>query len=123
MKDLCFGCKTLKEIVYTEGGTERPFCEDCSVIQPLTSDEWARMLLMMPDSPYGPPFKPGDKVEARTAGVIFDGVGEVTHMSMNLEHGGTPVYPTFRVVISEKAHDQAPDDAWYTEVCLTRIEG
>ncbi len=121
MRDLCSGCKQFRDIDYTspEG---QPWCAACSMTPPLTSDEWAMMLLVAPDSPWGPPFRPGDKVEARTAGQIYDGVGEVTHMSMNLEHGGTPVYPTFRVVISEKAHDQAPDDAWYTEVCLTKVE-
>lgn len=122
MRDLCYGCKTFREIVYTQGGTENPFCEQCSVIQPLTSDEWALLLLVAPGSPFGPPFKPGDRVEARTAGQIYDGVGEVTNVSMSLEHGATPVYPTFRVVIDDKAHDQAPDEAWYTEVCLTRVE-
>lgn len=121
MRDLCYGCKQFKEIAYTQGGTDHPFCEECSMIQPLTSDEWAMMLLVAPDSPYGPPFRPGDKVEARTAGTIYDGLGEVAQMSMSLEHGGTPVYPTFRVVLSEKAHDQAPDEAWYTEVCLTKV--
>lgn len=122
MRDLCYGCKQFKEIVYTQGGTDQPFCEECSMIQPLTSDEWATVLLVAPDSPWGPPFRPGDKVEARTAGTIYDGVGEVTNMYMDLEHGGTPVYPTFRVVLNEKAHDQAPDEALYTEVCLTKVE-
>lgn len=122
MQDLCYGCKQFKEITYTQGGTGHPFCEECTVVQPLTSDEWALMLLVAPDSPYGPPFRPGDKVEVRTAGVVYDGVGEVTQMSMSLEHGGTPVYPSFHVVLSEKAHDQAPDEAWYTEVCMSKVE-
>jgi len=121
MRDLCYGCKQFQEIAYTEGGTDHQFCEPCSMVQPLTSDEWALMLLVAPDSPWGPPFRPGDKVEARTAGQIYDGVGEVAQMSMSLEHGGTPVYPSFRVVLNEKAHDQAPDEAWYTEVCLTKV--
>lgn len=118
--DLCVGCKRFREIDYVspEG---QPWCKDCSLTPPLTSNEWAMMLLMAPDSPFGPPFKPGDKVEARTAGVVFDGVGEVTHVHFDLEHGGTPVYPTFRVVFSEKAHDKAPDEAYYTEVCLTKV--
>ena len=120
MRDLCAGCKRFREIDYTspEG---QPWCPECSVIPPLTSDEWALVMLTSPDSPVGPPFRPGDQVEARTAGVIYDGKGEVTHMSFNLEHGGTPVYPSFRVVLSEKAHDKAPDEAWYTEVCLTKV--
>lgn len=130
MKDLCYGCKTFQEIAYTQGGTDRPFCEECSMIQPLTSDEWALMLLVAPDSPWGPPFHPGDKVEVRQAIASegrnpefrTEGVGEVAQMSMSLEHGGTPIYPTFRVVLSEKAHDQAPDEAWFPEVCLSKVE-
>jgi hypothetical protein len=123
MRDLCFGCKSFQEIVYTEGGTDHPFCEACALVQPLTSDEWALVLLTAPWSPFSAPFKPGDRVEARTAATIYDGIGEVTDVSMSLEHGGTPVYPTFKVIINEKAHDQAPDEAWYTECCLTPAKG
>lgn len=122
MRDLCFGCKSFKDIAHTESGTERPFCQECALTQPLTSDEWAFVLLTAPWSPFSAPFKPGDKVEARTGAQVYDGVGEVTDMSMSLDHGGTPVYPTFKVVISEKAHDLAPDEAWYTEICLTKVE-
>jgi len=25
------------------------------------------------------------------------------------------------VELTEKAHDQAPDEAWYTEVCLKKV--
>ncbi|ACH62319.1 gp87 [Mycobacterium phage Rizal] len=122
MRDLCFGCKGFKEIVHTESGTGHPYCQECALMQPPTSDEWALVLLNAPWSPFSAPFRPGDKVEARTAGQIFDGVGEVVDMSVSLEHGGTPVYPTFKVVLTEKAHDLAPDEAWYTECCLTRVE-
>jgi len=80
------------------------------------------LLLLAPWSPIGPPFRPGDVVEARTGAVVLDGVGTVRRMSTSLEDGATPIYPTFLVVITEKAHDQAPDEAWYTEVCLTRVD-
>lgn len=119
-RDLCWGCKSYQEIVYVQGGTEHPFCAECALAQPPTGDELALILLTAPWSPYSAPFRPGDRVEARTAGEIFDGVGEVAEVSMSLEHGGTPVYPTFLVKISDKAHDQAPDEAWYTEVCLRK---
>lgn len=129
MRDLCFGCKSFKEIVYTEGGTDHPFCQECAAIQPLTSDEWAFVLLTAPWSPFSAPFKPGDKVEARQViesdGVnvkfLFEGVGEVTDVSTSMEHGATAVYPTFKVIINEKAHDEAPDEAWYPELCLTKV--
>lgn len=121
MKDLCWGCKAFKDIVYTEGGTDHPFCAGCSELQPPTSEEVAVLMLTAPNSPWGPPFRPGDQVEARTGAVIFDGVGTVAEMSMSLEHGATPIYPTWRVVLDSKAHDQAPDEAWYTEVCLKRV--
>lgn len=130
MRDLCYGCKQFRDIAYTQGGTDHPFCEDCATVQPLTSDEWATVLLTHPASPYGPPFRPGDKVEARQV-IASDGTnvefqlqgrGEVAQVSMSLEHGGTPIYPAFRVVFSEKAHADAPDEFWYPEACLTRVE-
>ncbi len=129
MRDLCYGCKNFREIAYTDV-IKNPFCEDCSTLQPFTSDEWAMVLLTHPASPYGPPFRPGDKVEARqviasdgrNTEFRFEGVGQVAQVSMSIEHGATPVYPTFRVVINEKAHDEAPDEFWYPEACLTKVE-
>ena len=121
MKDLCGVCKSFTDIVWHEDGTNRPYCQECLNQLPLSSDEWAFILLTAPWSPVGPPFKAGDVVECRTAGLIYDGVGTVEEMDMTLAHGGTPVYPTWRVVLSTKAHDKAPDEAWYTEVCLTRV--
>ena len=119
--DLCYGCKRFTEIAWTEGGTERPFCRPCTDAMPPTQDELNVLLLLAPWSPIGPPFRPGDVVEARTGAVVLDGVGTVREMSTALENGGTPIYPTFLVVITEKAHDGAPDQCWYTEVCLTRV--
>lgn len=120
--DLCFGCKKFTEIVWTEGGTDRPYCQTCVDEMPPTVDEVNMVLLLAPWSPIGPPFKPGDVVECRTAAIIFDGVGVVQEMSISLRDGGTPIYPSFRVALTEKAHDKAPDEAWYTEVCLKRVE-
>lgn len=119
--DLCYGCKRFTEIAWTEGGTGRPFCQSCTDAMPPTADQINVLLLLAPWSPIGPPFRPGDRVEARTGAIVLDGVGTVQEMSVSLEHGGTVIYPTFRVTIDEKAHDQAPDEAWYTEVCLTRV--
>lgn len=121
MKDLCGVCKTFSEIVYTEEGTDRNYCEPCLAKEPLTKDEWQFLLLIAPWSPFGPPYKVGDVVECRAAGEVYDGVGTVTEMDMSLAHGGTPVYPTWRVELTTKAHDGVPDEGWYTENCLTRV--
>lgn len=121
MKDLCAVCKKFLEIAYVEEGTNRPLCDACLMAEPLTSDERDFLLLMAPWSPVGPPFRKGDIVEARCAGKIFDGIGEVHEIDMCFEHGGTPVYPTWRVTLTEKAHDKAPDEGWYTENCLSLV--
>lgn len=121
MKDLCGVCKSFKDIVWNEDGTNRPYCQECLNQLPLSSDEWAFILLTAPWSPFGPPFKAGDVVEARTAGRVYDGVGTVHEMDMSLTHGGTPVYPTWRVVLTTKAREDALDEQWYTENCLQRV--
>lgn len=122
MKDLCGVCKTFQEIAYVDDdGTDRMYCAPCLMAEPLTTDDWKFILLTAPWSPFGPPFKEGDVVEARCAGEIFDGIGTVHEIDMALAHGGTPVYPTWRVVLDTKAHDKAPDEGWYTENCLTRV--
>lgn len=121
MRDLCGVCKGFKEIVWHEDGTNRPYCQECLNQLPLSGDEWAFILLTSPWSPYGPPFKPGDVVECRTAGEIYDGVGTVEEISMDLKNGGTPVYPTWRVVLTTKAREDALDEQWYTENCLNRV--
>lgn len=65
------------------------------------------------------PHAVGDVVECRTAGTLFDGVGRIEAVSFDPAEGGTPVYPSFRVALTEKAYPEAPDYAWYTEICLT----
>jgi len=114
--DLCWSCRGYREVAWTEESTARAFCAECIAALPPTSEEiaWAFVLLTIP-------FRPGDKVEARTAAELYDGIGTVREISMSLEHGGTPVYPTFRVVIDEKAYPSCPDEMWYTECCLTRV--
>lgn len=119
--DLCYGCKRFVEIAWTESGTDRPFCGACVDAMPPTIDQVNMILLLAPWSPIGPRFKAGDRVEARTGAMVFDGVGTVEEMSISLEHGGTPIYPTFRVTITQKAYPEAPNEGWYTEVCLTRL--
>lgn len=112
----CWGCKSPKEIYYTEEETLRSFCADCVTTIPPSSDEMRLMYLLLTI-----PFKVGDRVEARTAATVFDGVGVVEDVSTSLEHGGTVVYPSFLVRLETKEHDKAPDSAWYTEICLTKV--
>ena len=119
--DLCHGCNRFTEVAWTDVGTGRPFCRGCVNSMPPTSDQIDVLLLLAPWSPIGPPFRPGDVVECRTGAILFDGVGTVQEMSISLEHGATPIYPTFRVTLTEKAYDDAPDEAWYTEVCLRSV--
>lgn len=113
---ICDGCRHPRDIAYVEPGTERRFCVECALALPPTTEELALLYLELTT-----PFAVGDQVEARTAAQIFDGVGKVTDISTELEHGGTMVYPTFKVVLESKAHDRAPDEAYYTEICLTKV--
>lgn len=123
MKDLCFGCKLFKDIYWTENETGRTFCENCSRQQPWTSEEIGFMFLAMTV-----PFKPGDRVRCTTAGgtpvELYDGIGTVQEVSVGpwTETGGTMVYPTFRVTIEEKAYKSCPDEVWYTECCLKKVD-
>lgn len=114
--DLCFGCKAFKEIAYTEAGTDRTFCQQCALQLPPTSEDLALLFIAITN-----PFKVGDRVEARTAGQVYDGIGTVTEISTQIINGGTPVYPSFRVELETKEHDLAPDAAWYTEICLRKV--
>jgi hypothetical protein len=68
------------------------------------------------------PFKEGDRVQCRTGGVIFDGVGTVQEVSFDLEHGGTLIFPMFRVSIDEPADELSPAEGWYSEICLARVK-
>ena len=67
------------------------------------------------------PFRVGDKVAAWAGAEIYEGVGVIKEVSFALEHGGTPVFPTFKVAFEDKAYPEVPDEAWYTQVCL-RLE-
>lgn len=121
---LCYGCKTFQEVAYIQPVTDLDFCKRCRWDQPITLEDLALYLLTTPGSPIGPPFQVGDLVEARVAAIVYDGVGTIAEMSMDLARGGgTPVYPTWRVVFTEKAdtHD-VPDEAWYPENCLQRVD-
>lgn len=121
MKDLCYNCKRVQDVAATHPASGRPYCAACAQDLPWSLDDLAMFLLTVSDSPVGPPFRAGDVVECRAAGVLYEGVGVVQEMDMNLEHGGTPLYPMFRVTLTDKASDSAPDEAWYAEVSLTKV--
>jgi hypothetical protein len=112
---LCFSCKNLREIAHVDP-IYRGYCAECVTTMPLGSVARAMQFLALTV-----PFAVGDRVEARTAGELYDGVGLVTEVSFDLAHGGTPVVPMFKVVITEKADEWAPDSVWYSECCLSRV--
>jgi len=114
-KRLCFGCKDLRDIIYVDS-VERGYCATCVQSLPIATAVWAMQFLSATI-----PFKAGDRVQAYTAGEIYDGVGTVQDVSFDLKHGGTPVIPMFRVVIDEPADENAPEQGWYPERCLRRV--
>lgn len=119
--EICYGCKLPQEHVYVHPDTGQGFCMTCARGMPVNPMEWALLLLTTPGSVVGPPFLPGDVVECRRAATVYEGVGVVQEMSMSLQHGGTPLYPMFRVTLTEKAADEVPDEAWYAEVSLRKV--
>lgn len=114
---LCFACKEIHEIAYVDP-ISRGYCAGCVVNGDVNIGSTVRAMQFLSMTV---PFRPGDRVEARTAGELYDGVGTVTDVYFDIKHGGTPVYPTFRVVIDEPADDDAPSEGIYTEMCLSKI--
>ena len=113
---VCQGCKQLAEIVHTDSlGLD--YCAQCAKDIPVPGETLAVEYLLA-----NPAFVNGDRVECRTAGEIFDGVGTVMEMSFDIEHGGTLIYPAFRVVIDEPVNEHSPKEGWYTEICLRRVD-
>jgi hypothetical protein len=111
----CFSCKSVHvEIAYTDDDS-RGYCDKCFGARPTIPSEFVGLLYLM----YTIPFKVGDRVECRTAGYLYDGIGTVQEVSLDPANGGTPVYPAFRVQLEEKAENYLPDDLWYVENCLT----
>lgn len=116
MAKMCYLCKSPKEDVYTDVN-DLHYCQQCMGSFPTPSVVRAMNFLMATV-----PYADGDRVECRTGGEIFDGIGTVDGISFDLKDGGTPVYPAFHVVLDEKAYEDAPDECWYTEVCLRPVE-
>lgn len=115
----CLLCRQEKPIVLNDGDPGIGYCEDCEVLAPPLARarrEYIALSLFMTT-----PYLVGDKVECRTAGIWLDGTGTVVEVDRILEHGGTPVYPTFHVNIENPINDDSPTDGWYTEVCLRKV--
>lgn len=113
---LCEICKELKETAYTDP-VGREYCGDCFSILPIPTASRIIEYLMLTI-----PFKIGDRVECRTAGVLFDGTGTIDEVSIEPEKFGTPAYPSFHVVIDDKAYSEAPDSLYYMETQLTKVD-
>lgn len=112
---VCQGCKQLAEIAHTDS-LGLGYCARCAKDIPVPSETLGLEYLIA-----NPPFVAGDRVECRTGGEIYDGVGTVQEMSFDFEHGGTLIYPAFRVVIDEPANEHSPKEGWWTEVCLKKV--
>ncbi len=110
---LCAVCK--RNLVEVEDNSTEERCVNCIDNTQIPSDIMARVILANTVR-----FRVGDIVECRTAGVLYDGVGEILWVSTDLKDGGTPVYPAFRVALRDKAYEGVPDEVTYTECCLTR---
>lgn len=110
---VCYSCKHLRDIVHTDE-LERGYCSHCYVPR---DQLWAYNFMALTV-----PFKEGDRVECRTGGLLYDGIGVVEEVSTSLANGGTWVHPAFRVRFDTKAYDTVPDEQWYTEGCLTKVD-
>lgn len=116
---LCFSCKEIRGIVYVDA-INRGYCAECIVDNKVVISSVARAMGFLSSTI---PFKVGDRVEARMAGELYDGIGTVTEVCFDLKHGGTPVIPTFKVLIDEPADDDVPEFGWYCENGLTLVAG
>lgn len=112
---LCTNCRKVAEVVRADSrGLE--YCVGCVAQLPGPSVARALGFLMRTV-----PFRPGDQVECRLAGLLYEGIGVVRDISFSLEDGGSLIYPSFKVALMEKAYPEVPDEAWYTEICLRQI--
>ena len=117
MATLCWSCKTVDiEIVYTDDDG-RGYCTTCYDARPTMPSEMRGLIYLLQTIP----FHIGDRVECRTAGYLYDGIGKVTEISFDPKDGGTYVYPAFKIHLEKKAEESLPDDLWYVENCLSRV--
>jgi hypothetical protein len=113
---LCASCKQMREPAATSDDLD--YCEECLATNPQEPrPELVGLAYLLATIP----FDVGDKVECRTAGTLYDGVGTVKEIDIDFKMGGTPVFPAFRVELEEKSESSIPDELWYTEMCLTKV--
>lgn len=112
---LCASCKQMREPAATYD--DMNYCVEClrDVSPPPEIAGLAYLLATIP-------FQVGERVECRTAGKLYDGIGTVKEIDISWKMGGTPVFPAFRVDLEKKSDDSLPDSLWYTEACLQRVE-
>lgn len=70
----------------------------------------------------GLPYKVGDRVHCTSGGVVYDGIGHVAEISIDPKDLASPVVPMFRVEMEEKAYPEMPDEMYYPEVLLKKVE-
>ena len=112
--ELCASCNQMSEPAATY--YELHYCQDCVSMMPIPSEVYGLAFLLA-----SIPFHVGDKVECRTAGELYDGIGTVKEIDTDFKMGGTPVFPAFRVLLEEKAESHLPDELWYTENGLKKV--
>jgi hypothetical protein len=113
---LCESCRELKPTAYTDP-VGREYCAQCLITLPVPAVQRIITYLVATI-----PFQVGDRVQCRTAGVLYDGVGTVREVSISPEHFGTPAHPSFRVEIDEPAYDGVPAEVWYCEKQLRKVQ-
>jgi hypothetical protein len=115
---VCYSCKRAADPAYTDPNG-LAYCDRCAEDVPGSGSVATAVRFLAATIPY----RPGDRVECRTGGIVLDGTGSVDGISFTLEEGGgTPVTPVFHVTIDEPAYADAPDAAYYPECCLKRVE-
>lgn len=111
----CFRCRRIRTLVSVDKDTGIGYCNECIEWKPITTEDKALQFLLETI-----PFRRGDVVECRTGARHYDGIGVVEEVSFRLQDGGTPVYPSFLVRLTEKSEESIPDSQWYTEICLKK---
>lgn len=114
---LCESCKELKPVAWTDS-VGREYCQGCiedakQAFVPSPTQTFMALTI---------PFKVGDRVECRTGGTLYTGIGVIDQVSTDLENFGTPFHPSFHVVFEQKAYPDVPDAIWYMEQQIQKVE-
>lgn len=98
--------------VFLDTVTSKEYCFSCSLTPDRSSDDVYLQLLQSLL-----PFEVGDEVECYQAGdrQRYIGRGTIEEISTDLDEGGTPVFPVYRVKFKKG------EGRWFTSVCFTRV--